>query len=87
MSRKSRQRTMTGRVNVRDGEVRHGAALKVPAEEKFAPLTPKKRSRMLEYLALASREDREGIRERLRQDGGEKALALMAELERRWERP
>ena len=39
MSRKSRQRTMTGRVNVRDGEVRHGAALKVPAEEPAVPVS------------------------------------------------
>jgi hypothetical protein len=87
MSRKSRQRMMLGRVNAKDGEVRHGAALKVPAEEKFGPLTTKKRARMLEYLALASGEDREGVREYLRQDGGEKASALLAELENRWEHP
>jgi len=84
VSRKSRQRMMTGRVNAQDGEVRHGKALKVPAAEKFGPLTPKKRARMLEYMAAASESDREGVREYLRRDGSERALALLAELERVW---
>ena len=87
MGRKSRERMMTGRVSKRDGEVRYGAALKVPAADKFGPLTPKKRARLLEYMRAVPESDREGICEYLKADGGEKALALLADLEREWAAP
>jgi hypothetical protein len=84
MSRKSRQRLMHGRINLRDGETRYGAALKVPALEKHAPLTPKRRAAMLAYLTGVPEDHRRAVREYLRQDGGERALALLDELEREW---
>jgi hypothetical protein len=85
MSRKSRSRMMAGRTEGRTGETRYGPALKAPALGNFRPLTPKKRAAMLEYLAATPEGEREGVREYLRQDGSEKALALLEELEREWE--
>jgi hypothetical protein len=84
MSRKSRQRMMYGRVAARDGETRYGAALKVPPLDKYGSLTPKRRAALLAYLTGIPEDHRLAVREYLRQDGGERALALLGELEREW---
>ena len=74
MSRKSRRRMMEGRTEARTGQVVYGHQ------------DPQGRSRaaMLGMLAAAEGDEREAIRQHLREDGGVRALALLSELEKRW---
>ena len=85
MSRKSRERMMQGRFETRTGDITY----KMPSvigPQPARPLSAKKRGRMLEYLRAVPEGEREGVCGYLRQDGSEKALALLAELEAGWAR-
>lgn len=78
MSAKSRARMNAGIYRPQRGQEPPGASGRV------AKLPTSRRKVLLAKLAGCQPWERDGIREYLRKDGSEKALAMLAELESEW---
>ena len=82
MGRKARERLMRGQRRAKPDQVVYGYQdPRLPKQ----PLTPARRALLMSAMRQASESDREAVREALKADGSEKALALLAEFERGWE--